>query len=69
MKNNLKFVGFLMLVILFFYAVPPFLIELSGGNMYSVLVIILGTMFLIPISIGMVIGYYRELNLRLFDEN
>jgi hypothetical protein len=68
MKNNLKFVGFLLLNILFFYFVPPFLIQLSG-ELYSVLIIILGTLILLPISIGMVIGYYRELNLRLFDED
>jgi hypothetical protein len=67
MKNNLKFVGFLLLNILFFYFVPPFLIELSS-ELYSVLIIILGTLILLPISIGMVIGYYRELNLDLFDE-
>ena len=68
MKNNLKFVGFLILNILFFYFVPPFLIQLSPGY-YSIARVISGTLILIPISIGMVIGYYRELNLRLFDED
>ena len=67
MKNNFKFVGFLILHILFFYFVPPFLIELSP-EFYSILVIIAGTLILLPISIGMVVGYYRELKLDLFDE-
>jgi hypothetical protein len=31
-------------------------------------IVIVGTLILIPISIGMVVGYYRELNLDLFDE-
>jgi hypothetical protein len=67
MKNNLKFVGFLILNILFFYFVPPFLIQLSP-EFYSIVIVIVGTLILLPISIGMVVGYYRELNLDLFDE-